>query len=114
MGDVWCVCRPWKNWDIFSFQELFTDPCEMGLCFIMLKHEVMAVDEWYVNGPQDLVTGSMRIQIAMDKMLLCSLSVASACPYHNPTVTMGHSVHNFDIMQPLVYTTPYTLSAWYS
>jgi hypothetical protein len=27
---------------------------------------------------------------------------------------MGHSVHNFDIMQPLVYTTPYTLSAWYS
>ena len=38
---VWWVCRPWKNWDIFSFQKLFTDPCKMGLsCIIMLKHEV--------------------------------------------------------------------------
>ena len=32
--------------DIFSFQELCTDPCDMGLCIIMLKHEVMAADEW--------------------------------------------------------------------
>jgi hypothetical protein len=36
---VWWVCRPWKSWDIFSFQELCTDPCNMGLCIIMLKHE---------------------------------------------------------------------------
>jgi hypothetical protein len=42
---VWWVCRPWKNWDIFSFQELCTDPCNMELCIIMLKYEVMAVDE---------------------------------------------------------------------
>ena len=51
---VWWVCRPWKNWDIFSFQELYTDPCDMGPCIIMLKHEVIAADEWHDNGPQDL------------------------------------------------------------
>jgi hypothetical protein len=28
-----------------SIQELCTDPCEMGLCIIMLKHEVMVADE---------------------------------------------------------------------
>ena len=27
---VWWVCRTWKNWDIFSFQKLCTDPCNMG------------------------------------------------------------------------------------
>ncbi len=26
------VCWPCKNWDVFSFQELFTDPCNMGPC----------------------------------------------------------------------------------
>jgi hypothetical protein len=46
--------------DIFSFQELFTDPCDMGLCTIMLKHEVMAADEWHNNGPRDLVTVSVH------------------------------------------------------
>ncbi len=40
------VCWPCKNWDVFSFQELCTDPCNMGLCIIMLQHEVMDVDEW--------------------------------------------------------------------
>ena len=71
-----------------------TDPCEMGLCIIILKHEVMVVDKWHDNGPQDLDTVSLCIQIAIDKMLLCLLSVAYACRYHNPT--MGHSVcpHN--------------------
>ncbi len=29
-----------------------------GLCIIMLQHEVMVVDEWHNNGPQDLVTVS--------------------------------------------------------
>ena len=43
----------WKNWDIFSFQELCTDPCDMGSCNIMLKHEVMAANEWHDSGPQD-------------------------------------------------------------
>jgi hypothetical protein len=78
-------------WDHISFKELCTDPCDMGLWIIMLKHEVMEVEEWHDNGPQDLVTVSFCIQISIDKMQLCSLSIAYACPYHNPTATMGHS-----------------------
>jgi hypothetical protein len=45
----------------------------------------------HVNGTQDLVTVSLCIQIDIDKMQLCSLSVAYTCPYHNATATMGHS-----------------------
>ncbi len=44
-------------------------------------------------------------------MHLCSLSITYACPYHNSTATMGHSIHNIDISKPLSHTTPYTLSA---
>jgi hypothetical protein len=36
----------------------------------MLKHEGMAADEWHDNWPQDLVTVSLCIQIAIDKMQL--------------------------------------------
>jgi hypothetical protein len=68
----------------------------MGLCIIMLKHEVMAVDELHDNELQNLVTVSLCIQIAIDKM---QLSIAYASPYHNPT--MGHNVHNIDINNPL-------------
>jgi hypothetical protein len=32
----------------------------------MLKHEVMAADEWHDNGPQDLAPVSLCIQIAID------------------------------------------------
>jgi hypothetical protein len=53
----------------------------------------MAADEWHDNGPQDLITVSLCIQIAIDKMQLCSLSIVYACPYHNPAVTMWYSVH---------------------
>jgi hypothetical protein len=42
----------------------------MALCIIMLKHEVMEVDEWHDNGPQDLLTVSLCIQIAIDRMQL--------------------------------------------
>ncbi len=67
----------------------------------MLQHEVMVVDEWHNNGPQDLVTVSLHIQNAINKMHLCSLSITYACPYHNPTATMGHSIHKVDISKPL-------------
>ena len=67
----------------------------------MLKHEVMAADEWHDNGPQDLVTVSLCIQTAIDKMQFCLLSVTYACPYPNPT--MGPSVQNIDISKPLTH-----------
>ena len=75
---------------------------ERGLA---LLDEVMVVDEWHNNGPQDLVTVSLCIQNAINKMHLCSLSITYACPYHNPTATMGHSIHNVDISKPLTHTT---------
>ena len=77
----------------------------------MLKHEVMAADKWHDNGHQDLVTVALCIQLAGDKMQVCLLAVAYACPYHNPTATMQHSVHNVDIRYLLANTTPYTWSA---
>jgi hypothetical protein len=52
--------------------------CDMELCIIMLKPEVVAADEWSDNGPQDLITVSLCIQIAIDKMQLCWFSVAYA------------------------------------
>ncbi|XP_071391156.1 exonuclease V [Centroberyx affinis] len=45
-----------------EFQELCTDPCNMGPCFIMLQHEVMVVDEWNDNGPQGLVTTISQVK----------------------------------------------------
>jgi hypothetical protein len=96
--------------ELGQFQELCTDPCAMEPCIIMLKHEVMADDERHDTGLRDLGTVSLCIQIAIDKMQLRSLSVAYACPYHNRTATMGHSVHNVDIGKPLAHSTPYTLS----
>jgi hypothetical protein len=99
------------EYKMFCFQEFHIDPCDMGLCIIMLKHEVMAADEWHDNGPQYLVTISLCIQIAVDKMQSCSLSVAYVCPYHNPTAATGHSVHNIDISKPL-HTRRHTNGLW--
>ncbi len=33
-----------------------------------------------------------------------SMSITYACPYHNPTATMGHSIHKVDISKPLTHT----------
>ncbi len=98
---IWWVCWLCKNWDVFSFQELCTDPCNMGPCIIMLQHELMVMDEWHNNGPQDFVTVSLCIQNAINKCTCVLLSITYACPYHNPTTTMGHSIHNVDIIKPL-------------
>ena len=61
----------------------------MGPCNIMLKHEVMVADEWHDNGPKDLITVSLCIQIAIDKMKLCSLSLDYACPCNSPPPPWG-------------------------
>ncbi len=88
MGDMSGEYAGMQELKMFSFQELCTDPHIMGPCIIMLQHEVMVVDEWHNNGPQDLVTVSLCIQNAINKMDLCSLSITYACPYHNPTATL--------------------------
>ncbi len=101
------VCWPCKNWDVLSSQELCTCPCNMGLCIIMLQHEMMVLDD----GPQDLVTVSLCIKNVINKMHLCSLSITYACLYHNSTATMGHSIQNVHIRKPLTRKTPYTRSS---
>ncbi len=81
-----------------------------GIVYRSLQHAVMVVDEWHNNGPQDLITVSLCIQNAINRMHLCSLSITYACPYHNPTATMGHSIHNVDISKPLTpHNTIYTV-----
>ncbi len=92
---VWWVYWPCKNWDVFSFQELCTDPC-IGPCIIMLQHEVMVVDEWHNNGiSQDLVTLSLWIQNAINKMHLCSVSITYVC-HQEPL--------DVEISKPLTHT----------
>ena len=72
-----------------AMHELCTDSCKMGLCIIMLLHEVMEADGWSDSGPQDIIAVSLCIQIAIIKMHLFLLSVTHACPCHNPTAPMG-------------------------
>ena len=58
----------------------------------------LVMAEWHEKGPQHLfLLISLCVQIVINKKELCLFYVASACPYHNPTATMGHSVHNVDI-----------------
>ena len=89
---------------MFSFQEWCTDPCDMVPCIIMLKHEVMAADEWHGNEPQDLVTVSLCIQIAIDKMQNLLLM-----PAH--TITLPPPWGTLFTMLTLANHSPYMLSA---
>ena len=63
---VSCTCR------IQSISDMLSG------CIIMLQHEVMTVDERHNCEPQDLVTVSLSIQNAVNKMHLCSLSITYA------------------------------------
>ncbi len=80
---VTCLMNMQAMRELGRFQELCTDPCNVGSCIIMLQHEVMVADK-YDNGPQNLFTVSLCVQTAINKMHVCSLSTAYACPYHNP------------------------------
>ncbi len=82
------VCWPCKNWDVFSFQELCTDPGNMGPCIIMLQHEVMVVDKWHNNGPHDLIMVSLCIQNAINKMHRSSLSITPPPPWATRSTTL--------------------------
>ena len=82
---VTCLVSMQALEELGHFQELCTDPCDMGPCIIMLKHEVIASEEWHDIGPQDLIMVSLCIKVAIDKMQLCLLSVAYACPLQYPT-----------------------------
>jgi hypothetical protein len=90
----------------FQLPEIVYRSLNIGPCIIMLKYELMAMDEWHDNGPKDLIMVALCIKIAIEKMLLCLSSVTYACPYHNPT--MGHSVHNIDISKQLAHTHTHT------
>jgi hypothetical protein len=52
----------------------------------MLKHKVIAADAWHDNVPQEVISVSLYIKIAINKMLFCSLSIVYSCPFHNPTI----------------------------
>lgn len=85
--------------------------CQLpGIVHRSLKHEVMVVDEWHDNRPQDLVTVSLCIENSNNQMQLCSLSMTNASPYHSSPVAMGH-FHNLDISKALTHAAPRSLSA---
>jgi hypothetical protein len=89
----------------FQLPGIVYNPCDMGPCIIMLKHELKTSNQWYDNGPQNLIAVSLCIQIAVDKMHLCLFSIVYACPYHNTTTltstnctpTQSHTIQLLDM-----------------
>lgn len=63
----------------------------MGPCIIKLKRQVMEVNEWHNNEPQD-----HHVSLFINKMQLGSLCIIYAFPYHHPTATMDHSIYKTD------------------
>lgn len=57
-------------------QEWCVDSCNMGLCNIVLQHEVMVQDKWQNNWPNDLVAVSVFIHKVINKMCICLLHIA--------------------------------------
>ncbi len=66
---VWWVCWPFKNWDVSASRN----------CVQILATWGDGRGWMLNNGPQDLVTVSLCIQNAINKMHLCSLSKTYAC-----------------------------------
>ena len=52
-----CVHAQWVTFLVIRC----TNPCDMGLCIGMLKHEEMVAVDWHDNWPQDLVKVSLCI-----------------------------------------------------
>ncbi len=63
---VWWVCRPCKNWEVFSFQELCTDPHNILSCTLSCYN---MRSWWWVNG----TTVGLRIS----SQYLCAFKLPS-------------------------------------
>lgn len=59
---------------------MFIDPCYMGPCTVLMKGEVMLVDEWYDNVPQDFIRVYLCIRIAFSEMHLGLLRIGCVRP----------------------------------
>jgi hypothetical protein len=83
-----------RTWNIFSFRELWTDSCDTSLALYWNRRWWQQMNATTMD--HRISSRYLCIQISIDKMQLCSLSIAYASPYHNPTTTMGCSFYNFD------------------
>ncbi|KAJ8359035.1 hypothetical protein SKAU_G00155600 [Synaphobranchus kaupii] len=105
-----CDSWPREDWDVFSFQKLCADPGNMRPSIVLLERDVMEAHKWHNDRSQYLVAVSCCIQVAVDEVQPCTMSIGNACPHHNPTTTKGHSADNVSVGKVLADTTPYTLS----
>lgn len=88
---VWWVCWPYKNWDVFSFQELCTDPSYMGLWMIMLNMRWWSWKNRTTMGLRILSRYACAFNM-LSKKSTGVWSITYSCPYHNSTATTGHLI----------------------